>query len=81
MEEEQIPLTALERQRLIREITDDVLGHGPIQRFLDDPAVTEVMVNRFDQIYVERAGQLHLTDTSSARTTRCAGSSNGSSRA
>ena len=63
LEEEQIPLTALERQRLIREITDDVLGHGPIQRFLDDPAVTEVMVNRFDQIYVERAGQLHLTDT------------------
>ena len=63
LDEEQIPLTAVERQRLIREITDDVLGHGPIQRFLDDPAVTEVMVNRFDQIYVERAGQLHRTDT------------------
>ena len=63
LEEEQIPLTTLERQRLIREITDDVLGHGPIQRFLDDPAVTEVMVNRFDQIYIERQGQLHLTDT------------------
>jgi Flp pilus assembly CpaF family ATPase len=63
LEEEQIPLTPLERQRLIREITDDVLGHGPIQRFLDDPAITEVMVNRFDQIYVERAGQLHKTDT------------------
>ena len=60
---EQIPLTGQERQRLIREISDDVLGHGPIQRFLDDPAVTEVMVNRFDQIYVERQGQLFLTDT------------------
>ncbi|MGO4228193.1 CpaF family protein [Arthrobacter sp. YAF34] len=63
VEEEQIPLTGPERQRLIREIIDDVLGHGPIQRFLDDPAVTEVMVNRFDQIYVERQGQLFLTDT------------------
>ncbi|WP_427135848.1 CpaF family protein [Pseudarthrobacter sp. S9] len=63
LEEEQIPLSGPERQRLIREITDDVLGHGPIQRFLDDPAVTEVMVNRFDQIYVERQGQLYLTDT------------------
>jgi len=63
VEEEQIPLTGPERQRLIREITDDILGHGPIQRFLDDPAVTEVMVNRFDQIYVERDGQLYLTDT------------------
>ena len=63
VDEEQIPLTALERQRLIREIIDDVLGHGPIQRYLDDPTVTEVMVNRFDQIYVERAGHLQLTDS------------------
>lgn len=63
VDEEQIPLTTVERQRLIREIIDDVLGHGPIQRYLDDPTVTEVMVNRFDQIYVERQGQLYLTDS------------------
>ncbi|HEX2971811.1 MAG TPA: CpaF family protein, partial [Tepidisphaeraceae bacterium] len=63
VDEEQVPLTSSERQRLIREIIDDVLGHGPIQRFLDDPSVTEVMVNRFDQVYVERAGKLTLTDT------------------
>ncbi len=63
VDEEQVPLTSAERQRLIREITDDVLGHGPIQRFLDDPSVSEVMVNRFDQVYVERAGKLTLTDT------------------
>lgn len=62
VDEEQIPLSAAERQRLIRDITDDVLGHGPIQRYLDDPTVTEVMVNRFDQIYVERQGRLQLTD-------------------
>ena len=63
VDEEQVPLTSTERQRLIREIIDDVLGHGPIQRFLDDPSITEVMVNRFDQVYVERAGKLMLTDT------------------
>lgn len=63
VDEEQVPLTSAERQRLIREISDDVLGHGPIQRFLDDPSVTEVMVNRFDQVYVERGGKLTLTDT------------------
>lgn len=63
VDEEQVPLTSAERQRLIREIIDDVLGHGPIQRFLDDPSITEVMVNRFDQVYVERAGKLTLTDT------------------
>lgn len=63
VDEEQVPLTSAERQRLIREIIDDVLGHGPIQRFLDDPSITEVMVNRFDQVYVERTGKLTLTDT------------------
>ena len=63
VDEEQVPLTSAERQRLIREIIDDVLGHGPIQRFLDDPTITEVMVNRFDQVYIERAGKLTLTDT------------------
>ena len=59
---EQVPLTSVERQRLTREIIDDVLGHGPIQRFLDDPEVTEVMVNRHDSIYVEKHGRLQKTD-------------------
>ncbi|WP_230007864.1 CpaF family protein [Microbacterium sp. Bi128] len=59
---EQVPLSSAERQRLTREIIDDVLGHGPIQRFLDDPEVTEVMVNRHDSIYVEKYGHLQKTD-------------------
>jgi Flp pilus assembly CpaF family ATPase len=63
VDEEQVPLSTAERQRLIREIIDDVLGHGPIQRFLDDPSITEIMVNRFDQVYVERQGRLFVTDT------------------
>jgi len=63
VDEEQVPLTQGERQRLTREIIDDVLGHGPMQRYLDDPSVTEIMVNRADQIYVERHGHLFLTDT------------------
>ncbi|BCW19911.1 type II secretion system protein E [Arthrobacter sp. NtRootA9] len=63
VDEEQVPLSQGERQRLTREIIDDVLGHGPLQRYLDDPSVTEIMVNRADQIYVERSGRLFLTDT------------------
>lgn len=59
---EQVPLTAAERHRLTSEIIDDVLGHGPIQRFLDDPEITEVMINRFDSIYVERYGRLFKTE-------------------
>lgn len=61
IDEEQVPLTPEERRRLIREIADDVLGLGPLQRYLDDDTVTEIMVNKPDQIYVERGGQLTLT--------------------
>ncbi|WP_374102006.1 CpaF family protein [Arthrobacter sp. ISL-5] len=60
---EQVPLTADERSRLVADVADDVLGYGPLQRLLDDPAVTEIMVNRMDQIYVERKGQLTLTES------------------
>lgn len=62
VDEEQVPLSTIERQRLTKEIIDDVLGHGPLQRFLEDATVTEIMVNRADQIYVERNGQLFMTD-------------------
>ena len=62
VDEEQVPLSTSERQRLTSEILDDVMGHGAIQRFLDDPAVTEVMVNRYDSIYVERGGRLFKTE-------------------
>ena len=37
---------------------------SPIGNFLEDPSVTEIMVNRFDQVFVERAGKLHATDAS-----------------
>lgn len=61
IDQEQVPLSPEERRRLIREIADEVMGFGPLQRLLEDPSVTEIMVNRFDQIYVERHGQLTLT--------------------
>lgn len=64
--EESVPLTSSERDRLIEEVMDDVLGLGPIQRYLDDTSVTEVMVNRADQVYIERNGQLYPTETTFA---------------
>src|SRR5256884_4025383 len=51
-------LTREERRQLVREITDDILGYGPLEPFLRDDSVTEVMVNAYDQIYVERHGKL-----------------------
>lgn len=62
IDEEQVPLSPEERRRLIRDVGDDVLGYGPLQRYLEDPSISEIMVNRPDQVYVERDGRLILTD-------------------
>ena len=56
---EQLALSTSERNRLIDEIGADVLGYGPLENLLADPSVTEIMVNRHDQIYVERYGRLY----------------------
>jgi pilus assembly protein CpaF len=55
------PLSIDEREKIAEEISQDILGYGPIQRFLDDPEVTEIMVNATRPIYVEKAGRLHET--------------------
>src|SRR5205807_9048381 len=55
---ERTPLTRDERRQLIREITDDILGYGPLEPFLRDDSVTEVMVNAPDRVYIERNGRL-----------------------
>jgi pilus assembly protein CpaF len=62
--DESIPLSAEEQRRLVDEVSADVLGYGPLQQFLLDPTVTEVMANNLDGIWVERAGKLELTDAS-----------------
>jgi pilus assembly protein CpaF len=59
---EDVPMARQERLKLIAEIADEVLGFGPIQPLLDDPTISEVMVNAPDQIYFERAGVLSLSD-------------------
>ena len=61
--ENDLALTEEERQSLVAAATEDVLGYGPIQEYLDDPSVTEIMVNTTDGIYIERNG--HLIETGS----------------
>ncbi|KQV75623.1 pilus assembly protein CpaF [Aeromicrobium sp. Root344] len=61
VDEEPLSLTSEERRRLIQDIEDDALGLGPLQRLLADHDVTEIMVNGFDRIYVERFGKLSLS--------------------
>jgi pilus assembly protein CpaF len=60
------PLTREERRRIVREITDDILGYGPLEPLLRDDSVTEVMVNNFDRIYIERDGKLERSKTTFA---------------
>jgi pilus assembly protein CpaF len=60
------PLTREERRRIVREITDDILGYGPLEPLLRDDSVTEVMVNNYDRIFIEREGKLEQSPTTFA---------------
>ncbi len=55
------PLTREERRQITREIADDILGYGPLEPFLRDDSVTEVMVNAHDRIFIERGGKIERT--------------------
>jgi pilus assembly protein CpaF len=55
---ERAPLSAADKAQLIQDVSDDILGYGPIDRLLKDPEVSEIMCNGPDQIYVERKGKL-----------------------
>ena len=50
------------RSKLLNEVADDVIGYGPIQPFLDDPTISEVMVNGHEHIFIERNGELIETN-------------------
>jgi pilus assembly protein CpaF len=60
--EENIPMTVSERERLIEEILDEVFGLGPLEPLMKDPAVSEIMVNGFQSVYIERGGQMIETN-------------------
>ncbi|PIQ88893.1 MAG: type II secretion system protein E [Candidatus Omnitrophica bacterium CG11_big_fil_rev_8_21_14_0_20_42_13] len=58
---ENIDLSREETDSVIRELIDDLLGLGPIREFMDDPEISEIMVNGPDKIYIERAGNMVLS--------------------
>lgn len=60
--EENIALPARVREQVISNVLDEVVGYGPIQPLLDDPTITEIMVNGPARVYVERGGKIFLTD-------------------
>jgi len=57
-----MPLNFAERERLHKEIQDEVLGLGPLEPFMKDPTISDILVNTYKQIYVERFGKLEITE-------------------
>jgi pilus assembly protein CpaF len=61
---EAVPLSFAEREQLSREILDEIFGLGPLEPLLKDPTISDILVNRFDRVYVERSGKLEVTGLS-----------------
>src|SRR3954449_966999 len=60
--DENLPMTMGERERLVEEILDEVFGLGPLEPLLKDATISDIMVNGFDNVYIERAGRLVETN-------------------
>src|SRR4249919_299891 len=62
LDSEGLALTRAERTRMLEQITDEIIGLGPLEPLLRDESITEVMVNGPRQVYIERSGKLELTN-------------------
>ena len=58
------PLTRVERVRIEQELADDILGYGPLEPYLRDETITEIMVNGAQDVYIERDGKIQLANVS-----------------
>ena len=61
LQDEQAAINDMERRSLVRDIQHEMLGFGPLELLMADPSVSDILVNRYDQIYVERRGKLEIT--------------------
>ena len=62
-ESQTTPLSQQERDSLMTDVLNELFGFGPLEALLNDPSVSDILVNRANQVYVERHGKLQLTDT------------------
>ena len=60
--EQGVPLSAVERDRLAQEVLDEVFGLGPLEPLLNDPTISDILVNTFSSVYIERRGVLEKTN-------------------
>ena len=81
---EAVPLSFAERERLAREILDEIFGLGPLEPLLKDPTISDILVNRYNKVYVERAAGKPFRRCRYQRAQACGGSvasQSGASRA
>ncbi|AOJ27243.1 pilus assembly protein CpaF [Burkholderia seminalis] len=62
LDEERLPANDIERRQLAIDVYDEMFGFGPLEALLRDPGISDILVNTYRQVYVERCGQLELTD-------------------
>jgi len=58
LDDERVPMTTAEQNKIIEEILDETLGLGPLETLLKEPSISDILVNSFDRVYVERNGKL-----------------------
>jgi len=62
LEAHSVPLSIVERERIVAEVRDELFGLGPLEPLLNDPTISDILVNTYKQVYIERFGKLQLTD-------------------
>ncbi|MCX6619478.1 MAG: ATPase, T2SS/T4P/T4SS family [Acidobacteria bacterium] len=61
VEEERVPMTTAEQNKIVEEVLDEVLGLGPLEPLLKEASISDILVNGFNKVYIERNGRLALT--------------------
>jgi pilus assembly protein CpaF len=61
LDDERVPMTAVEQNKIIEEVLDEVLGLGPLETLLKEPSISDILVNRHDKVFIERNGKLSET--------------------
>jgi len=61
LDDERVPMTTAEQNTIVEEVLDEVLGLGPLEPLLKEPSISDILVNSFDKVFIERQGRLQLT--------------------
>src|SRR5882724_275884 len=61
LEDERVPMPTAEQNKIIEEVLDEVLGLGPLEPLLKEPSISDILVNRYDKVFIERNGKLSET--------------------